>query len=74
MPPSSLALLGRLGASAPPRCFLLPGWREVSGEEFRRFATAGIDRLMHHSYFVETKGDSHRLAEALVGGGVIPLA
>lgn len=32
-----------------------------------------FDRLMHHAHFIETKGDSHRLAEALAGKGVIPL-
>jgi len=38
----------------------------------KTIATAGIDRFMHHAHFVETKGDSHRLAEALAGRGVIP--
>ena len=33
-----------------------------------------VDRLMHHAHLVLTKGDSHRLAEALAGKGVIPLA
>src|ERR1022692_3196766 len=33
----------------------------------------GADRLArHHAYLVPTKGDSHRLAEALAGKGVIP--
>jgi hypothetical protein len=31
-------------------------------------------RLLHHAHLVLTKGDSHRLAEALTGKGVIPLA
>lgn len=31
-------------------------------------------RLLHHAHLVLTKGDSHRLAEALAGKGVIPLA
>jgi hypothetical protein len=29
---------------------------------------------MHHAHLVLTTGDSHRLAEALAGKGVIPLA
>jgi len=36
-----------------------------------KFAT--VDRLLHHAHLVLTKGDSHRLAEALAGKGVIPL-
>lgn len=40
----------------------------------KTIATAGIDRLMHHAYFVQAQGDSHRLAEALAAGkGVVPL-
>ncbi|HET9897613.1 MAG TPA: hypothetical protein VFQ44_22005 [Streptosporangiaceae bacterium] len=35
---------------------------------------ATVDRLLHHAHLVLTKGDSHRLAEALTGKGVIPLA
>jgi hypothetical protein len=31
-------------------------------------------RLLHHAHLVVTAGDSHRLAEALAGKGVIPLA
>ena len=31
-------------------------------------------RLLHHAHLVLTKGDSHRLAEALTGKGAIPLA
>jgi len=31
-------------------------------------------RLLHHAHLVLTKGDSRRLAEALAGKGVIPLA
>src|ERR1700735_4411711 len=40
----------------------------------KTLATATVDRLMHHAHLVLTKGDSHRLAEALAGKGVIPLA
>lgn len=40
----------------------------------KTLATATVDRLMHHAHLVETSGDSHRLAEALSGRGVIPLA
>ena len=40
----------------------------------KTLATATVDRLLHHAHLVITKGDSHRLAEALAGKGVIPLA
>jgi DNA replication protein DnaC len=40
----------------------------------KTLATATVDRLMHHAHLVQTSGDSHRLAEALAGRGVIPLA
>ena len=33
----------------------------------KTLATATVDRLMHHAHLVLTKGDSHRLAEALAG-------
>ncbi|MFD5089199.1 IS21-like element helper ATPase IstB [Amycolatopsis thailandensis] len=36
-------------------------------------ATATVDRLLHHAHLVATKGESHRLAEALAGNGVIAL-
>ena len=39
----------------------------------KTLATATVDRLLHHAHLVTTKGDSHRLAEALTGKGVIPL-
>jgi hypothetical protein len=39
----------------------------------KTLATATVDRLLHHAHLVTTKGDSHRLAEALAGKGVIPL-
>lgn len=39
----------------------------------KTLATASIDRLLHHAHLVLTKGDSHRLAEALAGKGVTPL-
>jgi DNA replication protein DnaC len=32
-------------------------------------ATGTVDRLLHHAHLVLTKGDSHRLAEALAGKG-----
>jgi len=38
----------------------------------KTLATATVDRLLHHAHLVLTKGDSHRLAEALTGKGVIP--
>src|SRR5579863_3837764 len=40
----------------------------------KTLATATVDRLLHHAHLVLTKGDSHRLAEALTGKGVIPLS
>jgi DNA replication protein DnaC len=33
-----------------------------------------VDRLLHHGHVVVTEGDSQRLAEALSGKGVVPLA
>jgi len=33
-----------------------------------------IDRLMHHAHVLVTDGDSIRLAEAMAGKGVTPLA
>ena len=39
----------------------------------KTLATASVDRLLHHAHLVITKGDSHRLAEALAGRGVTPL-
>ena len=38
----------------------------------KTLATATVDRLLHHAHLVLTKGDSHRLAEALAGKGVSP--
>ena len=34
---------------------------------------ATVDRLLHHAHLITTKGDSHGLADALAGKGVIPL-
>ncbi|KWW99336.1 IstB domain protein ATP-binding protein [Carbonactinospora thermoautotrophica] len=39
----------------------------------KTLATATVDRLLHHAHLVLTQGDSHRLAEALAGKGVVPL-
>ncbi|MFF3748520.1 ATP-binding protein [Streptomyces kronopolitis] len=39
----------------------------------KTLAGASTDRLMHHAHLVTTSGDSHRLAEALAGKGVVPL-
>jgi DNA replication protein DnaC len=39
----------------------------------KTLATATVDRLLHHAHLVLTRGDSHRLAEALAGKGVTPL-
>lgn len=39
----------------------------------KTLATAAVDRLLHHAHVVVTQGDSHRLAEATTGRGVVPL-
>lgn len=39
----------------------------------KTLAGASTDRLTHHAHLVTTTGDSHRLAEALAGKGVVPL-
>ncbi|MEU4524614.1 IS21-like element helper ATPase IstB [Amycolatopsis sp. NPDC024027] len=39
----------------------------------KTLATATVDRLLHHAHLVTTKGDSHRLAEAIAGKGVVAL-
>jgi DNA replication protein DnaC len=40
----------------------------------RTIATALLDRLLHHAQLLVTDGDSVRLADALTGKGVTPLA
>lgn len=40
----------------------------------KSLATATVDRLLHHAHLVLTDGGSHRLAEAVAGKGVTPLA
>ena len=40
----------------------------------KTIATAAVDRLLHHAHLVLTSGDSHRLAQALAGKGVVPLS
>jgi DNA replication protein DnaC len=37
-------------------------------------ASALVDRLMHHAHLIVTEGESVRLADALAGKGVVPLA
>ena len=39
----------------------------------KTLATATVDRLLHHAHLVQTNGDSHRLAQAIAGKGVIAL-
>ena len=39
----------------------------------KTMATATVDRLLHHAHLIQTNGDSHRLAQALAGKGVIAL-
>lgn len=40
----------------------------------RTIATALVDRLLHHAHVLVTEGDSIRLADAMAGKGVRPLA
>ena len=40
----------------------------------KTLATATVDRLLHHAHLVLAEGGSQRLAEALAGTGVKPLA
>ncbi len=40
----------------------------------KTIATAAVDRLMHHAHLCQTEGDSVRLAQAVSGQGVVPLA
>ena len=40
----------------------------------KTLATATVDRLLHHAHVCQTSGDSVRLAQALAGRGVAPLA
>ena len=40
----------------------------------KTIATATVDRLMHHAHLCQTTGDSVRLAQAVSGKGVTPLA
>jgi DNA replication protein DnaC len=40
----------------------------------KTIATAATDRLLHHADLVLTTGDSHRLAQAMAGRGVVPLS
>jgi len=39
----------------------------------KTLAAATVGRLLHHAHRVTTQGDSHRLAEALAGKGVVSL-
>jgi DNA replication protein DnaC len=39
----------------------------------KSLATVTVDRLLHHAHLVQTNGQSHRLAQALAGKGVITL-
>jgi DNA replication protein DnaC len=40
----------------------------------KTIASALVDRLMHHAHLILTEGESIRLADALAGKGVVPLA
>lgn len=40
----------------------------------KTIASALVDRLMHHAHLIVTEGESVRLADALAGKGVVPLA
>ncbi|WP_420810601.1 ATP-binding protein [Jiangella asiatica] len=39
----------------------------------KTLATATVDRLLRHAHLATTKGDSHRLAKALAGKGMVAL-
>jgi len=41
--------------------------------EYKR-TSALVDRLLHHAHVVLTEGQSVRLADAMAGKGVVPLA
>lgn len=47
--------------------------RASSVPQTKRIATAAVDHLLHHAHLVVTNGDSHRLAQAMAGKGVVPL-
>ncbi len=47
-----------------------PGFDEIMP---KTLATATVDRLLHHAHVAVTQGDSHHLAEATTGRGVVPL-
>ena len=40
----------------------------------KTIASALVDRLMHHAHLIVTEGESVRLADAIAGKGVVPLA
>ncbi len=40
----------------------------------KTLASALVDRLMHHAHLILTEGESVRLADAISGKGVMPLA
>lgn len=40
----------------------------------KTIASALVDRLMHHAHLIVTEGESVRLADAIAGKGVMPLA
>ncbi|KAA2246243.1 hypothetical protein F0L68_40780 [Solihabitans fulvus] len=53
-------------------------WTSASPEGFdsimpKTLATATVDRPLRHAHLITAKGDSHRLAEALAGKGVVSL-
>ena len=40
----------------------------------KSLATAAVDRLLHHAHLVVAEGSSLRMAEAMVGRGVVALS
>lgn len=46
---------------------------QLAGVDPKTLATATVNRLLHHAHLVLAKGDSHQLAEALTGKGVMAL-
>ncbi len=60
------------GARSPCRQNLHPsGFDQLMD---KTIASALVDRLMHHAHAIVTDGESVRLADAMSGKGVVPLA
>lgn len=53
---------------------MTPLTRVVDAQPHPNRTTALVDRLLHHAHLILTDGDSIRLADAMAGKGVMPLA